>query len=187
MSATNTTEPIKLKAVGEKHTLDVVRCRKLPFGKRPELEFEGKDGSLVWMPEPSALRQLGRCELTVESVVGKRITIKREKSDDPAKPYWGIYLEDGAEPSKGGASNGAAATTQPAATTQARPVTRQQVEQAFDAEPVEKEKASAIYKRMTEWVLSDIVPLYANKGIPLDMQAIASITATLFINTQGRR
>src|SRR3990167_2019 len=98
---TRMSEPIKLKAEGDRHTMDVASCKKLDFGDYPEYEFTGKDGSVVRVPESSTHRQLDRLTLTSQTVVGQRITFKRDKNAKiPSKPFWGIYLEEG------GAGNG---------------------------------------------------------------------------------
>lgn len=44
----------------------------------------------------------------------------------------------------------------------------------------------AVYEDLTQWVLGSIVPLYAAKGIALDMQAIAAIVNTNFIQASKR-
>lgn len=42
------------------------------------------------------------------------------------------------------------------------------------------------YKNITAWVLTDIIPLYVRQGIALDMQAIAAIVNTNFIQASKR-
>lgn len=188
-----TVEPIKLKNAGDKHTMDVQFCRKLPFGDFPEFEFQGRDGSVVRVPESSTLRQFERLAVNEESIVGRRVTIKRDKNaKQPSKPYWGIYLEDGAESS--GGTGGAASAAKPGTgtlpthtttgTTQPRPATQKDVERIFDAEPVgeaKKPTGYALYRQITEKVLADIIPIYEKNGIQFDGADVAAICATLFI------
>lgn len=49
--------------------------------------------------------------------------------------------------------------------------------------PAEPERGRALYKSITQWVLAEIVPLYAagQSGGRPDAQAIASMVATLYI------
>lgn len=168
-------EPLKLKNPGESVTIVVKSCTKLTFGQYPEFEFVGRDGSKVRVPEVSALRQLGNLELTPESIVGRRVTIKRDaNAKQPAKPYWGIYLEGSGAKVTGGAANGAAVgTTQPPAA-------------PAPAAPAKPEKDSALYLRMTEFVLTDVRNLYETHGYEMPADVAAAITATLYINAKGR-
>jgi hypothetical protein len=162
-------DPIKLKAAGEKHTLDVTACRQLPFGERPEIEFVGRDGSKVWVPKSSSDRQLARLELTMDSVVGHRLTIKRDPNGNKV-PFWGFYLEENGNGTGGGAHPRPAATTQPAAP----PAPAAAVEQT--------DKGSALYVKITAWVLKEIVPLYQKAGVPVTQEATAACVHTLYIN-----
>lgn len=169
-------EPILLKNAGDKHVMDVASCGLLPFGKYKEYEFVGRDGSRVRVPQQSAERQLVRLGLTPEAIVGRRVTLKRDPSTDPAKPFWGIYLEDGEYAQSGygngGPSNGGtAATTQPAATPKPEPV---------------KPKVSGheLYEKITDYVLATIKPKYDKAGIGLSPEATAAICATLYIGAQ---
>jgi hypothetical protein len=177
-------EPIKLKAAGDKHAMQVATAAKLTFGQYPEIEFVGRDGSVVRVPEVSAMRQLGNLSLTLDGIVGKRITIKRDpNAKQPAKPYWGIYLEDGNGNGSGGASAPAAGAstsdrvsqpTSPQPPTQAAPTTGA------------KEKDSALYLRMAKFALTDVRKLYEGEAMDFPPEVAASITATLFINAKGR-
>lgn len=171
-------DPIILKNAGDKHTMDVASCGELPFGRYKEYEFVGRDGSKVRVPKVSAERQLGRLSLTAESVVGRRVTIKRDpNAADPTKNFWGLYLEESGANGNGtsGASNGATAAggqqaareVTPAATTQPAPPPR--------------EKRSAIYLAQTQWVLDKIVPLYEAKKISVNANDVHAMVAVLFI------
>lgn len=172
-------EPIKLKNVGEKHTMEVASCAKLTFGRYPEYEFTGGDGSVVRVPEAATLKQLGRLDLTPASVVGHRITIKRDKNtQDPSKPFWGLYLEEGngsgpVSAGKAGAptSGGSVATPlphQPPAPSPSKP--------------------SELYEKVTDYVLATIVPKMKAAGVPVTHEGTSAQIATLFIaaNNGGR-
>jgi hypothetical protein len=176
-------DPIKLKAEGDRHAMKVARCRKLPFGKRPELEFEGEDGSKVWMPEPSALRQLGNLSLTVDSVVGRRITIKRDPNKtDATKPYWGIYLEDGESGAKVNGSGPASAGKAGASTSGGGVATALPTQPP--TQPAKPEKDSALYLRMTEFVLTDVKNLYETHGYQMPAEVAAACVQTLYIQAK---
>lgn len=160
-------EPIKLKNAGEKHTLTVRRVRLLPFGNDPEIEYEGTDGSKVWVPQKSSDRQLARLNLTEETVVGCTITIKRDPNSTKGRPpFWGIYLEEGGNGGAGaappGGGNGQPSTAERPASTA----------------PLSGHK---LYESITDYVLTKIAPRYQDAGIGLSPEATAAIVATLYI------
>ena len=62
----------------------------------------------------------------------------------------------------------------------------QQVQGHGGASAAQREASGDVYADITDYVLATIVPKYVNKGIALDMQAIAAICATIFIQ-QGKR
>lgn len=173
-------DPIKLTKEGDRHTMTVASCTKLGFGDYPEYEFVGRDGSKVRVPESSTLRQLGRLDLTAESVAGRRVTIKRDKNaKQPNKPFWGIYLEDGeAEPS-GGTGGAAVAARESAPTTGTHTTT------APTTQP-DPEKGAALYAKITDYVLAHIVPRYQKAGIQVTHEGTAATVATLYIAANGR-
>lgn len=175
-------EPIKLKLAGEKHTLDVARCRLLPFGNDPEIEYEGRDGSKVWVPQASSDRQLARLNLTMESVVGRRVTIKRDANSVKGRPpFWGIYLEDA-----NGTGGAQSAPRQAGATSAAKETSQTVTAPSAPAPSGHEEKASTLYARVTAYVLGTIAPMYAKAGIPMSDQGVARCVNTLFINANGR-
>lgn len=178
-------EPIKLKAAGDKHTMDVASCAELPFGKYKEYEFVGRDGSVVRVPKAATERQFMRVGLTDKSVVGRRVTLKRDESGDPAKPYWGIYLEDGGTggPSNDGAAGGptsgrGAVAAGEGSGPKSPPATAHAPQ---NGEKMPGASGYKLYRQITEKVLADIVPLYVGSGIQPDATAVHSIVATLFI------
>lgn len=180
-------EPIKLKLAGEKHTLTVKRVRLLPFGNDPEIEYEGTDGSKVWVPQKSSDRQLARLNLTEETVVGRRITIKRDANSTKGRPpFWGIYLEDGESGAKNGNGSGPASAGKAGASTSGGAVASSLPPQPPAPSPAKDQGASGykLYRQITEKVLADIVPLYAEHGVTPDASAVHSIVATLYISAQ---
>lgn len=172
-----TAEPIKLKNEGDRHTMTVADCQKLTFGRYPEYEFTGTDGSVVRVPESATLKQLGRLDRTAQTIVGCRITIKRDKnSSDASKPYWGLYLEEGS----GANGTGGAASAATVAVGNAPERMRTATTTPTPASP-EKPKGYALYKQITAQVLKDMPAQYAAAGIPLTSDATAAIIATVFI------
>jgi hypothetical protein len=164
---------VKLKNVGDAATFTVVRCAE-GTGTYPDVEFEDREGRVYPVPKVSADRQLGRLGVAeYADVVGNTITISRsENKKAPDKPFWNIELASGAAKT-GGASNGATAgTTQPPATAQAPAPTNG------------KEKDSALYLRMTEFVLKDVRNVYETHGYQMPADVAAAITATLFIQAK---
>lgn len=177
---------VKLTKAGETLTMAVKSCELMKIGSYPEVEFIGFDGKkdlvAVRVPQKSADRQLARCDIThLQQAIGKLMTIGRDpNAQDPKKPYWSVTLEGEAPaeytellkaPLPAAAAQSAptpAAAQQPAATPPTNGV-------------AEREKYSTAYKRVTEYVLSDIVPLYEAKKIPLTADTCHAMAATLFI------
>lgn len=164
-------EPTKLKNAGESVTFTCASAKLLTFGQYPEVEFAGRDGArevVVRVPQKSADRQLGRIPLTYAECAGKSLTIGRTaNTSDPAKPYWDITSNGTA------GSPPAASASSPAPTTKPTPAAAPPAAEALEG--------SALYAKITAWVLREIVPQYANKGIPLSQEGTAAIVATLYI------
>lgn len=176
-------EPIKLKNAGDKHTMDVASCAKLAFGDYPEYEFVGRDGSKVRVPEVSAKRQLERLELTADSIVGRRVTIKRDpNSKNAAKPFWGLYLEDGAKSNGSGAANAATPGSPTSGAVSQPPHSSPAPTQASD----EKEKLNKVYGRCLDHVLAVEVPKLKAAGVTVTHEGVSAMTSTLFIAARDR-
>ncbi len=160
-------ELIPLKKAGDTITLAIVKCSKVPVGKFPEYEFVGTAADkrlfAVVVPQTAVSRQLARMEQTVESVVGLTLTFSRDPNPaDAAKPYWGITLASGATPSPAPVPAQAA------------------VANAAPAKP--QENGAALYSKITDHVLTKVIPKYAAVGIEVTMEGTAAIVATLYIN-----
>lgn len=181
--STSTPSLIKLSKVGETLTLAVMSAGELKMGDYPEVEFVGLDGKqqfvAIRVPQKSADRQLARCEITdYNHAAGKLLTFSRSPNAKvPSKPFWDITLE-GDAPVETIAQflKASAPTATPAAASLAAGPAAQNGNGV-----AEREKYSTAYKRITEFVLSDIVPLYEAKKIPVTADACHAMAATLFI------
>lgn len=168
---------VKLKNVGDAATFTVVRCAP-GTGTYPDVEFEDSEGRVYPVPKASADRQLERLGIAeYRDAEGKAITISRsENKKAPDKAFWNIEwaaaLGNGG--GKAGASNGAkGADSQPNAPTGQAPAPQ-------------PEKPSALYERVTDYVLASIVPRYNKAGIVVTDRGVAAIVATLFIAANDR-
>lgn len=183
------TEPTKLTNAGDSITFTCTSAGVLtgadgtPLGKWPEVEFRGRDGGrevIVRVPQKSADRQLGRIPLTYAECAGKVLTVSRDpNASEPSKPYWGVSLVGTDVPASGGAVGGGTAASP--ASSQAKPTP------AVTAPAPDADTGAALYAKITAYVLRDIVPLYAAKGIPLTMDGTAAIVATLYISATRDR
>jgi hypothetical protein len=164
---------VTLQNAGDYITLKVTKCGELPFGRYKEIEFVGKDPhgntAAVRVPKQSADRQLQRLELTYDGAVGRTITIKRDPNKaEPAKAFWGLYLEGGA----------------PGATA---PALRTSAEHAANgnghsgtASVDRREKLSHSYRQCTAYVIETIVPMYLERKISVTAADIAQMVDSLF-------
>lgn len=95
-------QELKLTTAGQSVAMVVQSCALAKRGKYPGFIFTGDaNGSVVSVevPKQSTERQLGRLQVTPESLVGQVVTLCREENkNDPAKPWWGIYLAAGGNP-----------------------------------------------------------------------------------------
>lgn len=168
---------VKLPKVGDTLTLAVMSCLPSTQGQYPEVEFTGLDPQqhyvTIKVPKPSVDRQFQRCEIeSCAHAVGKILTFSRSpNTKQPTKPFWDISKDgDVDEPTKA-----AMAKVTPAATTESasRPAAASTAEQ--------REKLSASYKKITQFVLSDIAPIYREANVPPDATNISAMVHTLFI------
>lgn len=170
---------VKLKNVGDSATFIVVRCAP-GTGKYPDVEFEDDKGNVYPVPKSAADRQLERLGLTDDGIVGRIITISRsENRQDASKPYWNIEA-NGAAKAKGtgGVPNGAASGGgQPANTRQST----SESHTPGTAQASASEKPSALYEKVTDFVLDKIVPRYEAAGIPVTDRGVAAMVATVYI------
>lgn len=176
-------EQIKLQNAGDSLTFQCTGASIAKTGKWPEAIFAGHDGAkeiVVHMPAQSAERQLTRLAMTYADCGNKTLTISRAPNhSDPNKPYWNLEVV------------GTHATSGPK---KAQPFDSMPPEYAgggaHTPAPPSKDSAPAsldnyaaelLYASITAFVLKSIVPMYVARGIALDMQAIAAIVNTNFI------
>lgn len=186
----STPTQMKLTKPGESLTMAIMSAALVPVGTYPEVEFVGFNGKKefvsIRVPKQSADRQLQRCELPeYGDTVGKLLTFGRDpNAKQPTKPYWAITLEGNAPDEylpllKAGAPAASPAATAPAPAS--APAAATAASHAAQNGVAEREKYSTAYKRITEFVLTDIVPLYEAKKIPVTAEACHAMAATLFI------
>lgn len=167
---------IALKNVGEWVTIGIASAEQVPVGRFPEYSFIGVDGDEqhvdLRVPKASADKQLARLNLTLADTVGAILKFSRgENKTDASKPYWNIDVVAQGNGTSGGRTSAVSGNTQPAAPTPPAP-----------AKPVEeREKGSAIYKRVTQFVLDDILPLYRKAGVTPTATDIHAMVATVYI------
>lgn len=166
-------ELVQLTQAGDAVTFRVTSCAPMAIGQYPEIEYIGvtAEGTMVAVrvPESSSKRQLERIEHTQQSIVGQTVTIKRDpNAKQPSKPYWGIWLES-------------TPIDRPVPVANAAPGSSNGNGHA-PAVVDEKEKASHLYARITDYVIATIVPKYKAAGIPVTHEGTAAIVATIFIN-----
>lgn len=158
--------------VGAPITLEVAKMEEVEGQFGPQLKFTAPSGDCVFVSKDAGYRQLERIGLT-DDPTGSWLLF--EKVQKGAKTFLNINPAPRTNGNGSGAKAGGGASPAPAPRTVSRPA----VEQALDAEVVGYE--SPIYAAITRYVLNDIVPLYAQKGIPLTMEGIAAIANTQFI------
>lgn len=182
----STIEQVKLSNAGDELVLVIEKAEQVPVGRYPEYAFIGTTQGAgtdavdvdLRVPKASADRQLTRLNLALADTVGMTLRFSRgENKSDASKPYWNIDVVSGA---KGGTGRPATAGAAAVGQTPAR-----ETGAAATPQPAPAEKSSAIYKRMTQYVLSDIMPLYEANNVPFDGATVAAIVATLFINTKN--
>jgi hypothetical protein len=171
---------IPLKVAGDSLTMAVTHCAPSTRGKYPGVEFIGTDGPrevMVEMPKVSADRQLGRLSLSMQTVVGKIITISRgANADDATKPYWNVAVVGNGAPPK---TNGAASVQQP----EPPPP---------DDEPEEATSRSA--KLRAVFALQEVCFTHALKlaeialqaGVPANLEGVSALTAQALIEACRR-
>ena len=81
-----------------------------------------------------------------------------------------------------GEVNGTAGAPTGARQASGTPPTRLPEAPATQPTPAHPEKPHVLYLSITKWVLGEIVPLYADAGVPLSMEGTAASIHTLFIN-----
>lgn len=169
-------ELVKLTKPDDAIAMRVTACGPMKIGDYPEVEYVGviADGKTcaVRVPAKSSERQLDRLELTHASVIGQTILFKRDPSENPKKPYWGLYVAD--EPIDAPQKVSAASAPKVEATAAAT---------SAQSEPLSNgaKSGAALYAKITDFALEKIVPKYQEKGIQITMEGVAAITATLYI------
>jgi hypothetical protein len=138
-------------------TLTVARVEAQVGNFGPQFAFYGESDELVYVSEKSTLGQLGRLNLTPESVVGCTIRIEQVKKD--GKTFTNIY--------KVGAGDAAA-------TVEARPAPTARVQRSMSDLVV-------LYAECVDAAMATLGIKCESAGVPYDAAAIQSAAATLFI------
>lgn len=179
---------LKLQNAGDVATLNITGCEVVEGNYGQQVKFEAGDDTL-YLPDTSAFRQLERIGLDVESAVGKRLVFSRTASTKPgAKPFWDIAVAKKANGKPPVSKN---TSSKPNAEL---PEFLQNQEEEDAAElhskigpaPTEKPKMREAYKALTEWVLTDIAPLYKKAQIGMSPESAAACVQTLFIQASQR-
>jgi len=175
-------QDLKLKKVGDAATLRIMSCELMKIGTYPEIQFAGVDATgVVWsvkVPQRSADRQLERLNLTYKTAVGQTLTISRSPNAQvPSKPFWDVVVADMPVTAQPFVSPSPAAPT----SVDEPPLTRREQAAPPNIKREPGEKTSTLYARITDHVLTDIVPKYKAQGIPVTMEGTAAIVATVFI------
>lgn len=131
-----------------------------------QVVFDGEGDVRVYVAELTAVKQLARLNLTLESVVGKTLHMEQIKKD--GKTYTNITL----------ASAGAAQAAGTVATPVATPVTTP----ARSAAPaLTFEEAAALYQRCVQTAITTFGVACEEAGVAVDAAALQAAAATLFI------
>lgn len=125
-----------------------------------QVVFDGEGDVRVYVSELTAMKQLARLNLTMESVVGKTLHMEQVKKD--GKTYTNITLAGAGQ----AATAPAAGQTAPAAS--ARP-----------AMPIEE--IAALYGKCVDYAVATLAMRCEELEIPMDAAALQSAAATLFI------
>lgn len=186
-------ERIRLDAPGSELVLTVAGVSREEIGGGTYYKFnDGKTELLV--PVKSADRQFERVGVAnAEMTVGK--TIRFSRSQEVSKsghPYWNLdnAISDGARKTVAAALAPIKGRdyTPPQFRDDLPPELREQEEyEQTTVRAIQNGDSPAhTYKRITEWVLSDIAPMYEKAGIGLSPEAAAACAASLFIQSQKK-
>lgn len=161
-------ERVKLTEPGSELIM-VVRSVKPETVERNEYYLFDDGAKEMLVPQSSVKAQLERLELdSVDGLKGKAIKFSRStKMSRAGKPYWNV---DHATPEEAKAANAASAAV-PATGTPAG---------AAGAQPAAPKSYTDLYKKATEFVLKDIVPLYKSAGLTVDGMLVRACTADVF-------
>lgn len=141
-------------------TLTVTAVEQSEGNFGPQVRFDGASGDCVFISEMSAVRQLARLNLTMESVVGQTIHFEQIKKD--GKTFVNMNLSSGgATP----AATPAAGVARAIAATHAMPF----------------EDIVALYARCVDAAFSTFGLKCEEAGVAIDATALQASAATLFI------
>jgi hypothetical protein len=93
---------LKLENAGDTMTARIKQAETTAGKFGPQVKFEMENGDLLFISEPTAMRQLSRIPLEVGECAGETLVFSRDHNPN-GKPYWGIRLagaQDKAAPSK---------------------------------------------------------------------------------------
>jgi hypothetical protein len=161
-------ERIQLKDPGSELVMYVSGCKAEVVEKNDYFLFgDGKKELLV--PQSSVHAQLERLGIaSAQFLIGKHVRFGRSmKMSRANKPYWDIDWAkgngSGAEPISGGEGKAGNSVSPPLADSAKKPTMRE------------------AYKQLTQWVIDEIAPIYAEDQWSMTAADIAACTATLFI------
>lgn len=145
-------------------TLTVTKAEQQEGQFGSQVVFDGEGDVRVYVSELTAMKQLARLNLTLESVVGKTLHMEQIKKD--GKTYTNITL--------------AAAGDAPHAPTQAQPQAQPQARPAA-APAMSFEEITALYVRCVDVAFSVFGARCEEVGVAPDASALQAAAATLFI------
>ena len=93
---------LKLENAGDTLAARIKKAETTAGKFGPQVKFEMENGDLLYISEPTAMRQLDRIPLSVAECAGETLVFSRDPNPS-GKPYWGIRLasaQDKAAPSK---------------------------------------------------------------------------------------
>jgi hypothetical protein len=93
---------LKLENEGDTMTARIKQAETTAGKFGPQIKFEMENGDVLYISEPTAMRQLARIPLEVGECAGETLVFSRDHNPN-GKPYWGIKVAsaaDKAPPSK---------------------------------------------------------------------------------------
>lgn len=160
---------IQLKEPGSELVMTVRTVKPETVEKNDYYLFSNGAKELL-VPQSTVKGRLDHLEIaSVDEMIGESVRFARSmKMSRANKPFWDLdWAPSGAENGSAGGDSGKPTTGTSASAPSAEP-------------PAKRPTIREAYKQLTEWVISDIAPLYHNDA-SFDASVAASITATLFI------
>ena len=146
-------------------TLTVTTAELAPSNFKPEqmqVAFTDQEADVrVYVNELTAMRQLARLNLDLESVVGKTIHLEQVKKDGNTYTNMSLVSSDGAKAA-------------PRASSPAAPAQQQKA-------PVDLPTIALLYSECVAIAMATLGAKCEEAGLPIDASAIQAAAATLFI------